>query len=156
MKRMALIALALLLVAPGAAAETSVQTGATTARATAPLFAAGGSAVTNGFFFPGTAVYDNANYQWIGEPYEIPQGTDIEFTTTDGSLTLGNGHNIQSFKRRKNGRPLFRSGMVYGPDSTIMITSHLKPGKGDGPDGSYLYTCTVHTGMYGMLAVVAQ
>ena len=153
MKRIALVALALMLVAPGAAGGT-LDAAAPVTRATEPLFAAGGSALTNGFFFPGTAVYNEGD--WIGQPYEIPQGNDIEFTTTDGELTLGNGHKIMSFLRRKNGRPLFQSKMVYGPGSTVMLTSHLKPGKGDGPDGAYLYTCTVHTGMYGMLSVVAQ
>lgn len=154
MKRLVLVALALILVAPGAAAGEAPVSVAVE-RATEPLFAAGGSALTNGFFFPGTAIYNDNDGSWIGVPYEITRGSDIEFTTTDGELTLGNGHKIMSFKRRKkSGRPLFQSKMLYGPGSTIMITSHLKPGKGDGPEGSYLYTCTVHTGMFGMLKVV--
>lgn len=153
MKRMTLLALASVLLAPTAAAGSTAPV---EQRATQPLFAAGGSALTNGFFFPGTAVYDDGNDEWIGEPYEITKGNDIEFTTTDGELTLGNGHKIMSFKRRKNGRPLFQSQMIYGPDSTIMMTSHLKPGKGDGPDGAYVYMCTVHAGMYGMISVVPE
>ena len=149
-RRLGLVAFVALLAMPASA--TGAVLDAPAARDTVPLFAAGGSAVTNGFFFPGTAVYDGSDLQ--GVPYEIAQGTDIEFTTPDGSLTLGNGHQIRSYKRRKNDRPLFMSKFVAGPGSTVMITSHLKPGGGELPDGSYGYFCTVHTAMYGMLKVV--
>lgn len=121
-------------------------------RSTAPLVAVGGSALTNGVFFPGTAVYDGSDLRGI--PYEINKGTDIDFLTTDGPATLGNGHQIRSYKRRKNGRPMFISKYLVGPGSTLMITSHLKPGGGELVDGSYGYFCTVHTAMYGMLKVV--
>lgn len=121
-------------------------------RATAPLFAAGGSAVTNGYFFPGTAIYDGSKL--MGVPYEIKQGSDIEFYTPDSSATFGNGHQIRSYKRRPNGRPMFASKFLVGPGSTLMITSHLKPGGGELPDGSYGYFCSVHNAQYGMIKIV--
>lgn len=148
MRRIALVALVIGVLLPGGA-SAQVATGA--ARDTAPLIAIGGSALTNGVFFPGTAVYDGSDFQ--GRPYEIEKGTDIEFMTPDGSLTLGNGHRIISFKKRKNGRPLFQSKFISNGESTLMITSHLKPGKGELPDGSYAFRCTVHHPMFGMIKV---
>lgn len=157
MRRALLVALIALLAVPGLAGGAVLDATAIAAlpvptRETAPLFAAGGSALTNGFFFPGTAVYDG--YELQGVPYEIAKGTDIEFYTTDSSVTLGNGHQIRSFKNRKNGRPLFMSKFLVGPGSTLMITSHLKPGRGELPDGSYGYFCSVHSNQFGMLKVV--
>lgn len=150
MKWWLLVALALLLAA-AAPASSHDLVGDTTRRETAPLFAAGGSALTNGWFFPGTGVYDG--YEIQGEPYQIARGTDIELTTFDGTLTLGNGHQIKSFKKRKNGRPLFQSKFVADGETTLMITSHLKPGRGEQPGGVYGYFCTVHFQMYGLLEV---
>lgn len=143
MKRWLLAALALLLCAAGPASSHDLV-GDITTREAAPLFAAGGSALTNGYFFPGTGIWDGEEIQ--GEPYQIVRGTDIEFTTFDGTATLGNGHKIKSFKKRKNGRPLFQSKFVADGETALMITSHLKP-------GIYEYFCTVHFQMYGLLEV---
>jgi hypothetical protein len=153
MKRSLLIALVLALAAPssGQAETVSSSHPLDPARDSVPLIAVGGSALTNGAFFPGTAVYDGSRLQ--GKAYEIEKGTDIEFITPDGSLTLGNGHQIRSFKKRKNGRPLFQSKFISNGQSTLMITSHLRPGKGDQADGSYGFFCTVHHPMYGMLQI---
>jgi plastocyanin len=151
MKRSLLIALALVVAAPAAGAAPSVPT--TPLRESVPLIAAGGSALTNGIFFPGAAVYDGADLQ--GVAYEIEKGTDIQFITPDGAVTAGNGHQIRSFKKRKNGTPLFQSKFISDGGSTLMITSHLKPGRGDQPGGSYGYFCTVHYGMYGLLEVTS-
>ncbi len=157
MSRIIVIALVALVALPGMAGGAtldadSIQAPTVPTRATAPLFAAGGSALTNGFFFPGTAIYDGGELK--GMPYEITQGTDIEFFTPDSSVTLGNGHQIRSFKNRKNGRPMFLSKFLVGPGSTLMITSHLKPGRGELPDGSYGYFCSVHNNQYGILKIV--
>jgi len=153
MRRFFVVALVLALAVPAAgdAATTSSSNTLENQRPTATLIAAGGSALTNGVFFPGTAIQDGN--ELAGVPYEIAKGTDIEFMTADGSLTLGNGHQIRSFKRRKNGRPLFKSKFISNGQSTLMITSHLKPGKGEQSDGSYGFFCTVHHPMYGMLKV---
>jgi plastocyanin len=122
-----------------------IAAGATTStRATAPLFVGGGTFVSNGTFFPGTAVYQDGAY--YGAPYEIAKGTDVELTNVDEG-SVANGHAIRSFKRRRNGRPLFASARVDQPgESTIMITSHLKP-------GVYPYFCLQHSGMLGRLEI---
>lgn len=157
MRRVLVLALVTLFVLPGFAGgavldASSFEAPPVPTRETAPLFAVGGSALTNGVFFPGTAVYDGSDLQ--GVPYEITKGTDIEFYTTDGAGTLSNGHQIRSFKTRKNGRPMFMSKFLAGPGSTLMITSHLKPGRGELPDGSYGFFCSVHNAQYGILKVV--
>jgi hypothetical protein len=157
MRRALAVALVALFALPGFAGgavldATTIASPPVPTRETMPLFAAGGSAVTNGVFFPGTAIYDG--YELQGVPYEIAKGTDIEFYTTDSSVTLGNGHQIRSFKNRRNGRPLFMSKFLVGPGSTLMITSHLKPGRGELDDGSYGYFCSVHNQQFGILKIV--
>jgi plastocyanin len=149
MERFLLVALVLAVAAPNAGAATELPE--VRSRESVTLIAVGGSALTNGVFVPGAAVYDGSDMQ--GVAYEIDRGTDIELITPDGTATAGNGHQIRSFKRRKNGRPLFQSSFVSDGQSTLMITSHLKPGKGDQPDGSYGYFCTVHFGMYGLIQI---
>jgi plastocyanin len=107
-----------------------------------PLFAGGGTALSNGYFFPGTAVYDNGEF--TGVPLQIQQGQNIEFVNTDVAAVT-NGHAIVSMKR-KHGRPLFQSGLVNGPATTTVITQKLKP-------GVYPYFCSIHYGMYGLIEV---
>ncbi|MGH2748079.1 MAG: cupredoxin domain-containing protein [Actinomycetota bacterium] len=114
----------------------------------APLFAGGGTNLTNGLFFPGTAVYDGEDFQ--GVPYQIEQGCDVMFYNLDYA-PLTNGHRIVSFKRTKTkksrSRPLFFSRFVAGPDKARMKTRHLEP-------GVYVYFCSVHTTMYGKIEIV--
>lgn len=106
-----------------------------------PLFAAGGTPLTNGIFFPGTAVCVGTDCQ--GVPYEIPVGSDIRFYNLD-TAAVANNHRIVSKKLTKKNRPLFQSDTIGGPGSTLVKTSHLKP-------GVYGYYCTVHFGMEGLL-----
>ena len=109
-----------------------------------PLFAGAGTAVTNGYFFPGTAIYQNGEF--VGVPLQIQQGQNIQFVNTDAAAVT-NGHAIVSLKRKK-GRPLFQSGLVNGPATTVMVTQNLKP-------GTYPYFCSIHYGMYGLIEVTA-
>lgn len=106
-----------------------------------PLFAAGGTPLTNGIFFPGTALCVGTDCQ--GVPYQVALGSDIRFYNLD-SAVVANSHRIVSKKTSKKGRPLFQSDTVQGPGSTLMKTSHVKP-------GVYGYYCSVHFGMEGLL-----
>ena len=118
--------------------------GSTTAGATVPLFVGGGTFVSNGIFFPGTAAYQDGQY--YGAPYQIAQGTDIELINLDEG-SISNGHQMRSFKQRRSGRPLFVSKRIASPgESTVVIVSHLKP-------GIYDYFCTNHFGMLGHIEV---
>lgn len=106
------------------------------------LFAGAGTAVTNGVFFPGTAVWDGSKF--LGAPHVIPRGCNVKFVNLDpGAVT--NGHQILSWKTRR-GVPLFRSGYVAGPGTGVIKTAHLKP-------GVYPYFCPIHYGMWGLLEV---
>jgi hypothetical protein len=111
--------------------------------AEAPLFAAGGTPVSNGIFFPGTALC--ANGTCYGEPYEIAQGTDIRFYNLDSGV-VANSHRVVSKKMKKKGGPIFASDTISGPGSTLVKTSHLKP-------GVYEYFCTIHSGMEGIIEI---
>lgn len=140
MKRILCLAAVFALILPGHFASA-----ATSERATAQLFVGGGTFVSNGAFFPGTAAYYEGEY--YGTPYQIEKGTDIELINLDEG-DISNGHQMRSFKQRRNGRPLFVSARVSQPgESTLVITSHLKP-------GIYPYFCTNHFGMLGRLEVV--
>ena len=108
-----------------------------------PLFAAGGTPLTNGIFFPGTAACVGTDCQ--GVPYQVAQGSDIRFYNLDTSV-VANNHRIVSKRTNKRGRPLFQSETIGGPGSTLMRTSHLKP-------GLYPYTCSVHFAMDGLLEI---
>lgn len=110
------------------------------------VFAAGGTQVSNGLFFPGTAIANGGKY--IGEPLPVPQGSNIRFFNADQS-TFAGGHKITSFKRiRRGGKsvPLFSSKLVEGPAEALVITSHLEP-------GIYDYFCSIHSGMFGLIKV---
>ena len=136
------------LVGPSAASETpapdlsnsSTETGGT-------ILAFAGTAVTNGYFFPGTMTCNGEDSDDCTSlpPLQIERGTDIEFVNLDPSAVT-NAHQIVSFKR-KRGRPLFKSPRVDGPGRALMVTSHLKP-------KVYEYFCTTHYGMYGRIEVV--
>ncbi|MDQ3957087.1 MAG: hypothetical protein M3273_02070 [Actinomycetota bacterium] len=109
-----------------------------------PLFAGGGTPVSNGIFFPGPSLC--AGTYCAGEPYAIPKGSDIRFYNLDAAV-VANAHRIVSKGRHKRtGAPLFASPTVRGPGDALMITSHLKP-------GIYPYTCTIHFAMDGILEV---
>lgn len=125
----------------GPAAAVDVETSAT-------VFAGGGTPLSNGVFFPGTAVVD-ANNQITGlPPVQVTQGTDFQFITLD-EAAVGNGHRLISFKRRK-GRPLFSSDLLSRPgDSDVVVTSNLQA-------GTYTFFCSVHSGMLGRIEITAQ
>jgi len=108
------------------------------------IFAGGGTNLTNGIFFPGTAIYDGSDYQGL-PPMQIAQGTDLDFVNLDVGA-VANAHQIVSFKQ-KRGVPVFKSERVDGPGQTLVITSFLKP-------GVYPFFCSIHFGMYGRLQIV--
>ena len=136
---------AVLLLPSGASASLAKKPAAGSRKAdSVPLFAGGGTAVTNGYFFPGTALYQNGEF--IGTPLQVPQGDNIEFINTDAAAVT-NAHQIVSMKR-KRGKPLFQSPLVKGPATATVITETLKP-------GVYPYFCNVHYGMYGLIEITA-
>lgn len=111
----------------------------------APVFAVGGTIVSNGIFFPGTAVYDG-DKGYYGEPYKLEPGQDVMFTNLDNG-DIANAHQMRSFKRKKNGRPVFQSKRLEQPgEQSLVLVSHLKP-------GVYDYFCPIHTGMYGQIEI---
>lgn len=112
----------------------------------APVFAVGGTVVSNGIFFPGTAVYDG-DEGYYGQPYKLERGQDIMFTNLDNG-EIANAHQIRSFKRnKKSGRPLFQSKRLEQPGAqSLVLVAHLKP-------GVYDYFCPIHTGMYGQIEI---
>jgi plastocyanin len=134
----ALAAAAVLMIPTTARASASEQAD------TVPLFAGGGTAVSNGYFFPGTALYQNGEF--VGVPLQIKQGQNVEFVNTDAAAVT-NAHQIVSIKRKK-GRPVFQSALVKGPATSTMVTQNLKP-------GLYPYFCNVHYGMFGLIEVTA-
>ena len=111
------------------------------------VMSGGGTPVSNGLFFPGTAIPNaNGGVDSVLPPIEIQQGTDLEFTNLD-EATVSNAHRLVSQKRVK-GRWIFQSDLLTRPGQTDLITtSNLKP-------GLYPFYCTVHTGMWGKLRVV--
>ena len=108
------------------------------------LFAGGGTPLTNGVFFPGAALCDSSGCTGA-PPLQVQKGANVMFTNLD-TAAVTNAHKIRSFKM-KRGRPYFESDLVYGPGSTVMITSYVKP-------GIYVYFCTIHSAMYGQIEVV--
>ena len=108
------------------------------------VFAGGGTALTNGIFFPGTLTCDGTECSGL-PPVQIQKGTDLEFVNLDVSAVT-NAHQIMSYKR-KRGRPVFASKAVEGPDTAVIITSHLKP-------RVYRFFCATHFGMEGAIEIV--
>jgi len=109
------------------------------------IFAGGGTPLTNGIFFPGTATCDSKGCTPIGPPLQVKQGSDITFVNIDPAA-VANTHRVVSIRKRK-GRPMFASEDVSGPGQSVVPASHLKP-------GVYPYFCNVHFGMYGVFEVV--
>ncbi len=109
------------------------------------IFAGGGTPLTNGIFFPGTATCDSKGCTPIGAPLQVKRGSDITFVNLDPAV-LTNTHQILSLRRRGR-QPLFMSDHVAGPGHTVMRTSHLKP-------GLYPYVCNVHYPMYGIFEIL--
>ena len=128
-----------------ATARTAASRAAACSTGDVPLFAGAGTPLSNGFFFPGTAVYDGSKFQ--GAPLLVPQGCNVRFVNLDVGI-LTNGHEVISFAR-KRGRPLFKSALSDGPGTEIVRTSKVPP-------GLYPYFCGVHYGMYGLLQVTAS
>ena len=114
------------------------------------IFAGGGTLLTNGLFFPGTAFCDNSGCTVVGDPLQIAKGTDITFVNADAEV-VANAHQIISIKRhKKTKRPLFFSDVLTTPgEQDLVITSKLKPGR-------YVYGCTIHFGMNGVIQVVKE
>jgi hypothetical protein len=108
------------------------------------VFAGGGTALTNGIFFPGTLMCSGTDCSGL-PPVQIQKGTDLEFVNLDVAAVT-NAHQIMSYKR-KRGRAAFASKAVEGPDTEVIITSHLKP-------GIYRFFCATHFGMEGAIEIV--
>ena len=142
MKRFVLVAvcaLGLSCFAPGASA-VDVEVGGR-------VFVGGGTPLTTGAFFPGTAIPDEGGgLTAVLPPIELQQGTDLEIANID-EATVANAHKLVS-KKRRNGRPLFVSDLLSRPgDSDLVTTSNLKP-------GLYPFFCSIHPAMWGQLEVV--
>jgi hypothetical protein len=112
------------------------------------VFAGGGTLLSNGVFFPGTAICDEAGCTVVGPPNEIQKGTDFTFAMVDAEA-VANSHQIVSVKvNKKTRKPLFYSDVLTTPgERDLVLTSKLKP-------GTYFYRCTVHFGMYGAIDIV--
>lgn len=149
MRKLIAILTALLVAVPVghamAAPSTSLDAGGSAQDAT--LFAGGGTQLSNGYFFPGTAVSNDDDY--LGPPLEVSKGSDVQFVNLDHFIVAGGGHKVVSFKRVNRGGqrvPLFASKLVDGPGQTLMVTSHVKP-------GIYPFFCSIHSGMLGRIEI---
>ena len=145
MRKLAAVIAALGLIVPAAQAGTTPQVSEKPADADAVLFAGGGTLLTNGIFFPGTAIYQDGEYQGA-PPMQVNRGTNITFVNLDPA-PVTNIHKIRSDKTNRKGRPVFESEPSAGPGTITIETSHLKP-------GVYPYYCPVHSGMYGRIEIV--
>ena len=134
---------ALLLMA--AALSSSMMTGALASDVEpAQMFVGGGTFVSNGLFFPGTAVYDGSSLQ--GLPLQVQRGQDIELTNIDNG-DIANCHQLTSFKRRR-GIPIFNSKRLCAPgESAVVLMARAKP-------GIYQAYCPVHPSMFAQVEVV--
>ncbi|MEA2516931.1 MAG: hypothetical protein QOG16_769 [Actinomycetota bacterium] len=143
MRKALLLVTAALLALPASMAAGSP---APAALAPAPMFVGGGTLVSNGIFFPGTAIENNG--ELVGVPYQIEPGQDIELTNLDNG-DIANCHQLRSIKRRPNGRPLFQTPRLCGPgESGLALTSLVKP-------GIYDTFCPIHYGMYALIEIKA-
>lgn len=147
MKRLISVLTVLVLGAPAVQAAAAPVEAPAPAAAEVTIFAGGGTQLTNGYFFPGTAVSNDGEI--VGVPMEVAQGSDIRFVNLDHFVVAGGSHKMTSFKKVKRGGrkvPLFSSKMVAGPGEDLVITSHVKP-------GIYAFYCPVHNGMLGQIEV---
>lgn len=136
----------LLLLVAGILSSSMTAISGASAMAPAPMFVGGGTPVSNGVFFPGTAVFDGESVQ--GLPIQVEAGQDIELTNLDLG-DLANCHQLTSFKR-KRGRPVFNSKRLCAPgESAIVLMGRAKP-------GVYEAYCPVHTGMYALVEVLGS
>lgn len=111
------------------------------------IFAGGGTPVSNGVFFPGTALCSGNECDYVTPLPQVEKGNDITFVNLD-EATVANAHRIVCKKRTKRGRPLCISKQLSSPgEQARMITSKLKP-------GVYDYFCSVHFGMDGAFEIV--
>lgn len=135
----AVCALGLTCFGPGASA-TDLEVGAR-------VVAGGGTPLSNGLFFPGTAIVNsNGSLTSVLPPIEMQYGTDLEFVNLD-EATVSNGHKLVSL-RKNRGRPVFQSDLLTSPgQSDVVFTSMLKP-------GLYPFFCATHGGMWGQLRIV--
>ena len=134
----------LLLLVAGILSSSLAANAGASAMEPAQMFVGGGTFVSNGVFFPGTAVYDGTDLQ--GLPLQVEKGQDIELTNLDYG-DIANCHQLTSYKK-KRGRPIFNSKRLCSPgESAIVLMSRAKP-------GIYEAYCPVHTGMYALVEVV--
>jgi hypothetical protein len=149
MRKLIVILTVLLVAAPVAQAVAapglSLDGGVNAADAT--LFAGGGTQLSNGYFFPGTTIFQDGDY--IGVPLQVSQGSNVQFVNLDHFVVAGGGHKVISYeqmKRKGKKVPLFASKMIDGPGETTIKTSHVKP-------GVYTFFCPIHNGMLGQIEV---
>jgi len=111
------------------------------------ILVGGGTPLSNGAFFPGTAFPNNdGSLTPVLPPVQVQQGTDVELVNLD-EATVANAHKLVSKKRWK-GRWIFQSGLVSRPgDTSLVTTSNLKP-------GVYPFYCSIHPAMWGQLEIV--
>jgi hypothetical protein len=111
------------------------------------IFAGGGTPLSNGVFFPGTATCANGKCEAVGDPIEIKKGTNITFVNLDESL-VSNSHRIVCMDHYRSGRPkCFSKDLTSPGDMDEMLTFKLKP-------GTYFYQCSVHFPMFGAFRVI--
>jgi hypothetical protein len=111
------------------------------------IFAGGGTPLSNGVFFPGTATCADGQCETVGDPIEIKKGTNITFVNLDESL-VSNSHRIVCMDHYRSGRPkCFSKDLTSPGDTDEMLTFKLKP-------GTYFYQCSVHFPMFGAFRVV--
>jgi plastocyanin len=91
---------------------------------------------SEGFFFPGELPCEGCPTI----PVEIEQGTNIEFRGMDEEV-----HQVTA-KKKRAGRPLFKSAPVKDGATALVLTGRLKP-------GSYEFFCFFHPEMRGVLEV---
>lgn len=149
MRKLVAILTALLIAAPVAQAVASptLSLGEGASAQDSVLFAGGGTQLSNGYFFPGTAIDNNG--EPVGVPLQVSQGSNVQFVNLDHFVVAGGGHKVISFDRvTKKGKkvPLFASKLVDGPGEALIKTSHVKP-------GVYPFFCPIHSGMFGQIEV---
>lgn len=130
-----------------AAAASDFLTSAEAAAEFSYIFSGGGTPLTNGVFFPGTATCNTSGCTYLTPVPQIKKGTDITYVNLDEG-TVSNSHRIVCKKRTKRGRPVCFSEQLDSPgEQSKMVTTKLKP-------GIYGYFCSVHAGMEGAFEII--